>query len=118
MPLLLLYDSFTEFEGGIISLEPNAGPLSDDPKTARFTPIVAKIQCDADHFPYVYATVGSLSWMIYDGTLGKWEPLFGDHSKIVALGGDQYQITVMPNGGWWRSNVELNFVSGTEALLP
>lgn len=103
---------------GLISLTPVDGSLlSSDPKTARFTPIAAQIQCDPGRLPYVFATVGSLSWLIYDGVRQKICALFGDHTSVVDLGSDQFSISVLPNGGWWRSSIEIHFISGGVATV-
>lgn len=101
--------------GSLVSLTPADGSLlSPDPRIARFTPIVGVVQCSAGHVPYVFAKIGSLPWTVYDGSRSQMMPLFGDHSKVVNLPNNTFEITILPNGGWWRSNIDIRFVSGGE----
>lgn len=102
--------------GSLVSLTPAPGLLDADPETARFRPIVAQIQCQTNELPYVFATVGSLSWTVYDGFQEQVMPLFGDHTTVVDEGAGLFTITVLPNGGWWRSNIDVHFVSGKEMV--
>lgn len=99
----------------ILSLTPPDGAiLSPDPEVARFTHVVARIQCETDHVPYVFVQIGSLRWTIYDGTAAVLSPFFADHSSVVALGDNAYDVDILPNGGWWRSGIDIRFVSGIE----
>lgn len=101
----------------IISLAPADGSmLSPDPELARWIPVVATLQCESGHKPYVFVTIGSLRWTIYDGSQDKISPFFGDHTVVTNLGSDQFTISVLPNGGWWRSNIDIRFVSGVELV--
>lgn len=102
----------------LIALAPDDGSeLNIDPEIARFTPVVATLQCASGEVPYVFATIGSLSWTVYDGTQARTMPFFADHTTVTALGSDQYEISILPNGGWWRSAIDIHFVSGVEGVL-
>lgn len=100
---------------GLTSLSPPDGALlSVDPRVARFVPITATMNCPVGQVPYVFVKIGSLNWTIYDGAAAKISPLFGDHTTVVDQGGGTFTISVLPNGGWWRSGIEIKFVSGQE----
>lgn len=106
--------------GAMLSLTPADGSLlSEDPEIARFTPIVSVIKCGTGNVPYVFVTIGSLRWTIYDGTEdgGTIAPFFADHTTVTPLGDNTFSISVLPNGGWWRSGIDVHFVSGLELIL-
>lgn len=104
--------------GGVASLvalaPPDGTQLAIDPEIARFTPVVATLKCAPGEAPYVFARVGSLNWTVYDGSRDETMPFFGDHTTVTPLGTNEFTISVLPNGGWWRSSIELRFVSGVE----
>jgi hypothetical protein len=100
---------------GLTSLSPPDGALlSVDPRVARFVPITATMTCPVGQVPYVFVKIGSLNWTIYDGATAQISPLFGDHTTVADQGGGTFAISVLPNGGWWRSGIEIKFVSGQE----
>ena len=104
--------------GIILNLSPTDGALLNvDPRIARWMPIIATIRMTTDEKLYVFTQIGSLRWTIYDGTTGITSPFFADHTTVTHLGGDDFAISVLPNGGWWRSNIDIRFISGTELLL-
>jgi len=99
--------------GSILSLTPADGSLlNPDPEIARFVPIIARLQCGTGQLPHIFAQIGSTRWTIYDGV--SISPFFGDHTTVSALGGDQFNVSILPNGGWWRSSISIKFISGTE----
>lgn len=99
---------------GIISLDPPAGTLNANPETARWTPVVATIEVEAGQVPYVGIKIGNLWWDVYDGHDAAFSPFFREHSAIASAGVNQYKITILPNGGWWRSQIDLRLRTGVE----
>lgn len=121
IPFVYLYadtsDSYTILSsaGSLSALTPASGSiLNIDPELARWTPITATMNCGPGRVPYVFVVVGSLRWTVYDGTQNLVMPFFGDHTTVTSLGGNAFAISVLPNGGWWRSSIDIRFVSGTE----
>jgi hypothetical protein len=110
-----------------VSLTPSDGSqLNVDPELARFTPIVAVVDVRQGDSPIAYAVIGSLWWLVFDGTnlpsssspssSTGFSPFMREHSTIAKLDSNRYSISVIPNGGWWRSNIRLEFISGQ--ILP
>lgn len=119
MPLLLLLDSFDDFPPsvGLLSLTPDDGEsLAEDPEAARFTPVIGLMQCANGEVPYVFVKIGGFRWLVYSGLQSKTYPMFSDKTTVVSLGSGQFVISVLPNGGWWRSPFEVHFVSGRELI--
>lgn len=95
---------------GIYSITPADGSeINVNPTIARFTPIVGIVDIHANEVPLAYVVIGSLWWLIYDGT--QFSPFFAERSTLTSVS-RRYTFSVLPNGGWWRSSLRLEFVSG------
>ena len=106
-----------ESADSLVSLTPVDGSvLHIDPETARFTPIHATVNIDIASKLFVFVTVGSLSWTIYDGTSVM--SLFGDHTTVVNSAPGIFTLSILPNGGWWRSSINIQFVVGKILSSP
>jgi hypothetical protein len=101
----------------VLSLQPTSF-AGLDPDTARWTPIQALIQVrTGDNFWILCFFNGS--WVIaYDADNG-WNPYFQGQSSVTTTGNpDQFQVVVMPNGGWQSEDFQLKFLSGTDMTEP
>jgi len=97
--------------GSLVSLIPTDGTvLNVDPEIARFTPIRARISLDIGTKLFIFVTIGSMSWTVFDGS--NVAPFFGDHTTIIAVASNLFDVSVLPNGGWWRSSINIQFVVG------
>lgn len=88
--------------------------LSPDPDIARWTPIRAVLETSGPDVPIVVAKIGSMWWTVYDGT--EFAPFFREHSTLTPNVTDTnaLDISILPNGGWWRTPIEVKYLSGQE----
>lgn len=104
--------------GPLASITPVPGLVDPDPAVARWTPIVATIHANGEPPPYVFASIGTFNWCVFDptqisGTNAGFLPMFTERSSAT-LADDIWTISILPNGGWWRSGITLRFVAGSE----
>lgn len=78
----------------------------------RFDPVTATLYVVAPQNPLVFAVVGSLHLLVYDGTT--FTPFFAEHSTATDNGGN-WTFGIVPNGGWWRSNVQIFYAAAQAA---
>lgn len=98
---------------GIVTISPADGSeINADPDIARFTPIVAAIQVLELQVPFVYVVIGTMWWLIYDGI--QFSPFFAERSTVAPslTKLSTYNFSIIPNGGWWRSSLRVEFISG------
>lgn len=107
--------------GSIISLSPAAGQINVDPEIAKWTPIVARVQLGAAQKPYIFAVIGTMWWAILDGeaidsdgNLANFSPMFRERSTKVRNGDTDWTLSILPNGGWWRTPIDIKFLTADE----
>lgn len=88
--------------------------LSIAGSTARWTPVIALIDLRGSSM-WIVLYVGNNWTTIYDPING-WVPWFNQRSSVEASG-DNFLVTVLPNGGWSSSEFDLKFLSGGEMVL-
>jgi hypothetical protein len=98
----------------VVSWSPVPGVINVNPVTARWTPIVAVVEVADGEVPYFGIKIGNLWWDVYDGHDEAFSLLFAAKSSITSLGQNQYQFSILPNGGWWRSTIDMRARTGLE----
>ena len=94
----------------LISYSPADGAqLSADPEVARWTPLGCVMQTSLTMLPLIFVTIGTMRWTVFDGS--DFTPFFKEHSKVTQNGGI-WTFSILPNGGWWRSNIKISYCAG------
>lgn len=77
----------------------------------RWDPVVAILEITSGEL-FIMAKQGQLKFTIYDPVVGFAE-FYGERSS-VEVDGTTYTVTILPNGGWQREDIQLQFVVGSE----
>lgn len=100
-------------DGVTDTVEPDPEKLADIKPITRWVPYVVTVEA-VDPLLVSYET-GQLRFLIFDGTRAeddRWSAFFGQRSFVTDLGSNQYQLTILPNGGWNYRDFSIRVGSG------
>ena len=115
-----------QWSGGALTFSQELEPLAETAAVARWTPIVVSFDVPAGFKATVVATIGASSglWLVAYGDtdtthFNGFSPLFADKSSVNitgnADGGWHYEFSILPVGGWHRSDGAINHLIAREA---
>jgi hypothetical protein len=97
---------------GAAPTPPTPGALITQTPTSRWETLKATLSNMLVADVYVMLKASNLRFDIYDPEDG-FLPMFGDQSTITQVG-DDVQLVILPNGGWWTLTFDIMFIDGTE----
>lgn len=126
---ILDFQPFIDTPPAMLSLSPaNGSQLNVDPELARFTVVTSRVRVRLGDSPLSYVVIGTMWWLIFDGTnlptnatpirSNGFSPFFREHSTIAKIDDTTYDLSVIPNGGWWRGSLRVEFLSGSILAPP